>query len=476
MKNTGRSLGGVLTALGLCAFSTSLGAQSEEHPLTDAAYVAGYKAAFICSATFNAGKTLPDIERQELDGIYTDYVDGFNLLPDAVIDPEARTVSVEYSHTLPPRIAAWRPNLGCSQLPPLASAETVSLLPAIDFQVPERAPDAPWSELAVINAPHDNTALEAALQKAFAAPGAGYGRNARTSALLIASPTEILVERYIDGFNERTSQRTWSVAKSIAASVLGAAVHDGILEVNAPTGLKAWQSPGDPRAQIQIKHLLHMASGLDSNRVGSRTDRLYFGGGTVSQTALQASAEATPGTRFKYANNDTLLAVRSLREALGDDQRFWRYPFEALFHKIGMLDTVPEMDWQGDFVLSSQVWTTARDLARLGLLHLNDGVWNGERILPEGWVDFIAAPAPAQTPAGRAGYGAQWWLYGLADHHPDLPAGTYAARGNRGQILMVIPEEDLVIVRRGYDIAGGPGFQIHDFARDVLAALKSSGH
>ncbi len=210
-----------------------------------------------------------------------------------------------------------------------------------------------------------------------------------------------------------------------------------------------------------------MTSGLNSDPAGNRTDAVYFGGGLVVQNATQNPLEAPPGTRWRYANNDTMLALRALREAMDNDRRYLQYPFKALLHKIGMYNTYPEVDWDGDFVLSSQVWTTSRDLARLGLLYLNDGVWEGERILPEGWSDYVAAKASAQ-PANRQGdkaneagrgYGAQFWRY---ENYPGVPNGTYAALGNRGQFVVIVPEDDVVIVRRGYDWRGnyfdGPAF------------------
>ena len=141
-----------------------------------------------------------------------------------------------------------------------------------------------------------------------------------------------------------------------------------------------------------------------------------------------------------------------------------------------MTHTRLETDWGGDFILSSQVWTTSRDLARLGLLHLADGVWDGERLLEEGWVDYASTPAPAQPPlegedgSSLPGYGAQWWLF---DRAPGLPADTFAALGNRGQVLMVLPSRKLVIVRRGYDMAGGDRFRSAEFAAAVLEALDS---
>lgn len=138
-----------------------------------------------------------------------------------------------------------------------------------------------------------------------------------------------------------------------------------------------------------------------------------------------------------------------------------------------MNHTVAETDWRGNYILSSQVWTTARDLARLGLLYLAEGMWNGERLLPPYWAKLVASPSGVQPPKGAdgkgPGYGALFWLYG-----PDqgLPAGTTLMNGNRGQYVFVVPATRTVIVRRGYDMAGAPPFDVARFGHDVLAALN----
>ena len=260
-------------------------------------------------------------------------------------------------------------------------------------------------------------------------------------------------------------------------------MEDEILDVKDKAALEAWSRPGDPRAEITVENLLQMASGLHSNpepgKGGNRTDQIYFGGGLMVQHATRNPLEAPPGKRWKYANNDTMLAVRALREALENDRKFHSYPFKSLLHPIGMYNTVAETDWGGDFILSSQVWTTARDLGRLGQLYLDDGVWKYDgkpkRILPEGWANYVAAPAPAQ-PANRQGeaaskpgrgYGAQFWRY---ENYPGVPNDTYAALGNRGQFLIIVPSKRAVIVRRGYDWRGNY-FDGPEFAADIIASL-----
>jgi len=177
----------------------------------------------------------------------------------------------------------------------------------------------------------------------------------------------------------------------------------------------------------------------------------------VVDTATTHSLEQLPDTQWKYANNSTLLAMRALRETMQDDQAYLKFPFQQLLYKIGMLDTYLETDWNGDFISSSQVWTTSRDLARFGILYLNNGVWNGERILPDNWRSYVATPAPVQPVAGGTGYGAQFWLYN--ERSPNIPDDAFAAHGNRGQYVMIIPSKNLVIIRRGHDPDGGHRYE-----------------
>jgi CubicO group peptidase (beta-lactamase class C family) len=245
-----------------------------------------------------------------------------------------------------------------------------------------------------------------------------------------------------------------------------------MIKVDAPADVPEWRKPGDPRATITLAQLMHMNSGLDTRGPGNRTDEIYVGGGAVTQVATSMPLEAAPGTRFRYANDDVLLAARALRAEIGDDQRFLAFPYQQLLWRIGMAHTTLETDWEGSFIMSSQVWTTSRDLARLALLYLNDGVWNGERLLPEGWARFVATPAGAQpeTAAGTGpGYGALFWLYGPRQ---GVPEGTYAMVGNRGQFVFIVPSRRMVIVRRGFDPETGARFDPAAFAREILASVK----
>ncbi|MGP1283550.1 MAG: serine hydrolase domain-containing protein [Parasphingopyxis sp.] len=464
--------------IGLFALIAAVGpahGQNGDRSPHDLAIAAGYKAAFLCSGIFNADQTEAEVAADDLTRIYPAYRSLIDGLP-AEIDRERQRVSVRFADDMPPRVAQWRPHLGCAQLPTGADPEGEIRPPelAVEIQMgdPSGIDALPWPQ-GDAGAVHvlpagEEAGLDAILGSAL--DRMTYGEGTETTAVLVVRNGHIVGERYRTGYHIHRPQRTWSVAKSIAATVIGRAVHQDIVDLDARAPVPEWQTPGDPRATINWHHLLHMSSGLWSPFAGNRTDDVYFGGQLVTDSIPGLPLEAVPGTRWRYANNDTLLAMRALRSALGDGDRALAYPFTELLWRIGMTRTTPETDWQGNFVLSSQVWTTARDLARLGLLYLNDGVWQGERLLPEGWSAYVAAPAPDQ-PMGRGGvgYGAQFWLFGPEQ---GLPAGTYAAMGNRGQYVMIVPARNIVIVRRGFDAVGdGSRFDIAAFSRDILAAL-----
>jgi CubicO group peptidase (beta-lactamase class C family) len=427
------------------------------------ALAAGYKAAFLCSDIFNARQTPEQIAADDLEGIYSEYQQGVRDLP-AEIDREKKQVSVRFDRHLPPRVAAWRPNLGCAQLPVGAEPEAVAKLPRYGATAPDTGARK-WPDGDAHPKVKTPKALAAVAEKAF--DGATYGEGSKTTAVLVLKDGRIVAERYREDFDLHTPQRTWSAAKSLTATVIGRAVQQGLVTVDAPANIPEWRAPGDPRARITLANLMNMGSGLWTDGPGNRTDEVYVGGGAVTEWATRMPIETRPGIRFRYANNDTLLAMRSVRASLGDGERALAYPFQELLWKIGMTHTTPETDWQGNFILSSQVWTTARDLGRLGLLYQNDGVWNGERLLPEGWARFVATPAPAQPPGDGPGYGAFFWLYGPKQ---GLPEGVYGMNGNRGQYVLIVPSKKVVVVRRGYDPAGRR-FDEARFAKDVLAAL-----
>ncbi|MFC7537228.1 serine hydrolase domain-containing protein [Sphingomonas sp. GCM10030256] len=454
-------------AAGVASLLLCTGASAQEdRPAYVRALAAGYKAAFVCSNLFNGGLSEQQTETDDLRGTYSSLNPIFPTLT-ATIDRQGRTVSVPYDDAMPPRIAVWRPSLGCTQLPIGAGPDAASTLPRMPLSPPNLDMQ-PWptgDRQATARPNGDAAALAGVVRSAF--DRRTYGQGSETTAILVVQQGKIVSERYRSDLNMHSSQRTWSVGKSIAGTVMGAAVHQSLIDVKAAAPVPEWQHIGDPRRRISTDQLLRMASGLNSDHAGNRTDALYFGGVAVADQAASWPLVAEPGTAFRYANNDTVLAIRGLQHVLGDGEKSLRFPFEALFWKIGMTRTVPETDWRGHFIMSSQVWTTARDLARLGILHLNDGVWNSQRILPPGWTDYVRSHGPAQPTSGY-GYGATWWTF---PKDSSLPQDAIVAQGNRGQYVVVIPSLSLVIVRRGFD-ATGMNFDLTRFTKDLLAAVR----
>ncbi len=197
----------------------------------------------------------------------------------------------------------------------------------------------------------------------------------------------------------------------------------------------------------------------------------YWAGASSVQGLLNRAVIREPGTNWDYENYETLTAVYLMKRALGDEDTYHDFPRRALLDPLGMRSTLLGMDRFGDFILSSQVYTNARDLARFGMLYQQDGVWNGKRLLSHDFIDFVRTPAPAT--AGRGDfYGGQWWL--VPSDRTDVPSDAYTTAGNRGQFAIVVPSHHLVIVRRGLDW-GRQGFDRWDLTREVLKAVGPPG-
>ena len=297
-----------------------------------------------------------------------------------------------------------------------------------------------------------------------------------TISLIVLYNGEIIHERYAPGFDVTTRTRTWSTAKGIAVTLFGMLADDGKLALDEPLGFewlpRARSPETDPRNAITLRHLLNMSSGLytvDNSGLEYATGSglAYWAGASSILGARSRALIREPGTSWDYENYDTLLGVYAMKLAIGDDQAYLEFPRRALLDRIGMRNTLISVDRFGDFILSSQVYTNARDLARLGQLYLQKGMWNGERLLSEEWIDFVRTPAPATAERGRQ-YGAQWWL--VPDNRNDVPKDAYSTSGNRGQYTVVVPSHNVVIVRRGLDY-GRQGFDRWGLTREVLKAI-----
>ncbi len=480
-----------VAALALSAsVPTTVHAQSAQERLDaryDRALAAGYKALFLCSAIGNAEaagitRTPESVHEWELTGIQAPLDDIVRELPYQIVrrpSGQIAHVQVEWADDMPDRVAGYfGPRTGCSIMP-IGTPEDFSN-PAAGIPVESQPAEPPRGAPTTIELKQGGEREEGPLDpypQLFEvmkdALGTNYGEG-RTTVALVRVFGEDGSPKYTEsiaqgGFGTNTPQRTWSVAKSIASTLVGMATMSASHDVSDFVGLNYWRSGGatDTRNAITIDHALRMASGRYSDTPGNRTDPIYWGGSTVDERATHWPMIHQPGTVYRYANNDTLMAVKGVEQYIG------HYGVDEMIRRIGMDSTVIETDSRGGAVLSSQVWTTSEDLAKLGQLYLQDGMWEGERILPEGWRDYVSDPSGPQPEGTQWGYGAGWWTFRRPEGNAfeGIPDDAFAARGNRGQYLVVVPSRNVVIVRRGEDMVG-TRFDIAAFTRDVLAALE----
>jgi CubicO group peptidase (beta-lactamase class C family) len=277
-----------------------------------------------------------------------------------------------------------------------------------------------------------------------------------TRAIVVAYDGKIIGERYARGWTKDTPQIGWSEGKSLTAALVGILVRQRQVSVDEFAPVKEWRGDGDPRGQIRVRDLLHMSSGLDFANLGlngpesfvrsNKHMRVYFDGLNVFEHAVNQPLEIPPDTQWRYRNCDPLTLGRIIREkveARGED--YLTFPQRELFDPIGARTFTLETDAWGNFVMTGFDYGSARDWARFGLLHLWDGVWQGRRVLPEGWVRFVSTPAPADA---SRGYGGLFWL-NRGGAWKGVPADAFMASGHMGQFTMIIPSRRMVVVRMG---------------------------
>ena len=437
----------------------------------------GVQAVLMCNGLFTSHRPLNQVFAEEL--AYLPEPVGTADGGEYVVDHSLRAVAVGGPDSGPVIRAAFREGIGCVVMAPNQDFDDIESLPELTLPYPAVDPSAtPWPMGDVVDdrplpSGVDADRLQAASDWAFERDTPEQD----TLSLIVVHNGAIIHERYADGISMNTRTRTWSTAKSIAATLIGVLVDSGRLELDASLGID-WLPDvagrdADPRSAITLRHLLHMSSGLypvDSFGMEYATGSglAYWNGLGSVDGARRRALIREPGTHWDYENYDTLLAVYAMKLALGDDQAYLEFPRKALLDRIGMRNTLLSTDRFGDFILSSQVYTTARDLARFGLLYAQGGIWQGERLVSEDWIEFVRTPAPASASRGND-YGGQFWL--VPDDRNDVPKSAYATAGNRGQYVIIVPTHELVIVRRGLDY-GKQGFNRWDLTREVLKAFN----
>jgi hypothetical protein len=402
----------------------------------------GHKARVLCSGVFVSRRTpaavLADLQ-----------VDDLSILQyvDASIDTVAHTVTARALGV--ERRAVYRAGLGCAlALDSLTPPHLLGSDPEVATGSSESGGLTP-TEWTV--AGHPGAQLDAVVARAFDEPDPQYPR--RTRAVVVMQGGRIIAERYAAGIGPDTALAGWSMAKSVMNALVGVLVREGQLAVDAPAPIPEWQRPGDPRAGITLDQLLRMSSGLrfGENQESPRSEvmRMLFGVGDIAEFVTSRDLAFAPGTYWEYSNASSNVISAAIRNVLGDRATYLAFPRRALFDPLGMSSAVLETDAAGTFIGSSYMYATARDWARFGMLYLRDGIWNGARILPHGWIDYTRRPAPADE-AKR--YGAHFWLeipLEYAGSDARLPAPALHAAGHEGQFVTILPSHDLVIVRLG---------------------------
>jgi CubicO group peptidase (beta-lactamase class C family) len=315
----------------------------------------------------------------------------------------------------------------------------------------------------------DTAKLRQATDAAFANP-AGL-----TAAFVVVHRGRIIAERYANGAHKGMQLESWSMGKSITGTLVGLLIQQGAFRLEDPAPVPEWHKvPNDPRAKIRIMDLMRMSSGLRFSRGSPEDlpgyhdhDLIYTGAIDAFRFVTTRPLQFEPNTFGRYRNCDPLTLGLIIRDAVrkrGENYLTW--PQRALFDKIGIRRQVLETDPYGNFLLSGYDYGTARNWARLGMLYLNDGVWNGQRLLPKGFVKFVSTPAPAWRDSS---YGGMVWVNARGVWN--LPRDAFAFRGAGGQDTYVVPSRDLVVVRMGHF----PGSRIggEDLARALALLMEA---
>ena len=401
-----------------------------------------YKAKMLCSEVFVAGRSPNDV----VAGLIVDDLQALRFIS-ATADTAHRTTSARLS-PFAARVARYDEASGCVLAPrgAVAGASTAQS-PALRQH---RALPAHGRDSVATPAGQVDPALAAVLDDAFAEPDSTRPR--RTRAIVVLQHGSVVAERYALGVGPGTRLIGWSMAKSVTNALVGIAVKRGVLTLDDFARLPEWSAPGDARGKISVDDLLRMSSGLrfEEGSLDPASDllKMLYDADAMASVAVNQPLDAAPGTRWKYSSGTTLILSRLLRNAVGEDA-YRRFPYTALFEPLGMTSAVMEADASGTFVGSSYMYATARDWARFGQLYLQDGVWNGVRLLPEGWVQYTRTPAPS---APDSLYGAHFWLRTPGEYRgpaATLPPGVFHAVGHEGQFLTIVPSHDAVIVRLG---------------------------
>jgi CubicO group peptidase (beta-lactamase class C family) len=423
-------------------------------------YASGY-AKIMCSSVFVSGLT-PEFARENVGYFVAPYAEREKLgVPQ--IDRQQRSVTV----TMPngtKRVAKQVGSQGCVTLP-IGKTE-VSFKPSIVKSALPAADSMPWPMGDRLPSGNADPSIDAARIKA--AVDAAFDPEGMTAAFVVTHKGRIIAERYGEGITHTTPLESWSMGKSLSGTLMGILIKQGAYELWQKAPIPEWQqTPNDPRAAIRIGDILRMSSGLrirapqdpDFDPNGPYPDHLYYYTGSVDSFKYAATRpqQWPPNTVGRYRNTDPVLInylIRLAVEKRGGD--YHSFPQRALFDKIGIRTMVLDTDPYGNFLTQGYEQGSGRDWARLANLYLQDGVWNGERLLPEGYVKFVNTVAPAWEADKRMVYGGGlFWVNGESSF--PAPKDAFYMSGVGGQSVLIVPSHQLAVVRLGHYKGAGAG-------------------
>ncbi len=364
------------------------------------------------------------------------------------------------------RKAIYRDGLGCAVVVDIPEEDirnqSLPAIPELAYE-PETSPWPLGDLLPDTLIPGlDYNKLEQVVAGAFDEPGNEPFK--KSQAVVVIYDNIIVAEKYAEGFDMFTECLGWSMAKSVTSALVGILVKEGKLGIYETTGIDEWQN--DERSTIILNNLLHMNSGLQwiENYFDlSDVTRMLYMRGDMYEYAVGSPLIYEPDSVFYYSSGTANIISGIIRETTGDDDTYHSFPYIKLFHRIGMGNTVFETDPSSTFVGSSYCFATPRDWARFGMLYLNNGIFEGDTILPDRWIKYTTTPANGSD--GR--YGALFWLHDQ-NEFPDVPEDMYFCDGFKGQRIFIVPSKKLVVVRMGYSMEN---MDMNEFLSNIIATL-----
>lgn len=437
----------ILISVGSCAF---IAAVLTYYPKL--VIMSGYTAKIACSCTFIGGLDEETIYNKELN---------FNPLKTMKfkVDRSNKTVTASV-FGLQRKTAVYREGLGCALLTELKPKEAYRT----DFEPYKQKHDSlsNWFE----NRTKPTTpALAEAINQAFAEPDPSSPTK-NTRAVIVLHKGQLIGEKYAPEVDRNSPLLGWSMTKSLTSTIFGMLVDRGKIDIESQTEIPQWKD--DKRSEITWKQLLQMNSGLrwkEDYADLSDAVTMLFNSDAIGKYALSVPAEFTPGTVWNYSSGTSNILSSQLRNYFNSQKDYLKFPYDSLFGRLGMYSMQIETDATGEFVGSSYAWATARDWAKIGQLYLQNGIWQGERIISEDWIAFIQEPAAGSEQL----YGGHFWI-NSGGNFPNVPLDAFSMNGFHSQRIMIIPSKDLVIVRLGVTYKR-PDFDFNEWYGQIIKAV-----